>query len=62
VHTEEGGDEELDLHWVDNKCAAGSHYYYAHVLFEGHESNPHWNISSAYGVHAWSSPVWIQFE
>ncbi len=62
VHTEAGGDEDLDLHWVDNKCAAGSHYYYAHVLFEGHESNPHWNISSAYGVHAWSSPVWIQFE
>jgi len=62
VNRVEVGEPELQFDWTDNSCLPGNHYYYAHVVFEGHESNPYWNIASAYGIHAWSSPVWVQYQ
>jgi len=56
VHVERGDTVE----WEDAGCKPGDHFYYLHALFEGEESNPYWNIASAYGVHAWSSPVWVR--
>jgi len=52
-------EDEPSLRWADEDCPAGQHWYYAHVLFEGEELNPYWNIAGAQGVHAWTSPVWV---
>lgn len=53
------GEEEFSVEWADEDCSPGSHYYYAHILFEGEEIDAYWNIATAYGVHAWTSPVWV---
>ena len=59
VHSEQLNTRDLSLTWQDDSCPPGEHFYYVHILFEGEEVNPHGNIASAYGVHAWSSPVWV---
>ena len=62
VHERDMGDRSIQLDWTDSTCTPGRHYYYAHVLFAGTEYNPFWNSANAYGVNAWSSPVWVQAE
>jgi len=62
VHTAECGEQTMALDWRDETCALGRHFYYAHVLFEGREANPYWNIANAYGVNAWTSPVWVTYS
>ena len=53
-----GYSRDLAMEW-QNACRAGDHYYYAHVVFEGEATNPFRNVATAYGVDAWSSPVWV---
>ena len=53
---------DVHLRWSDSDCPPGDHFYYAHVLFAGAEYNPYWNAANAYGVNAWSSPVWVRVE
>ncbi len=60
VHEQDAHDNSVHLRWRDPACPSGSHFYYAHVLFAGTEYNPFWNCAGAYGVNAWSSPVWVQ--
>ena len=62
VHTVAGGEEEVAFDWRDETCALGRHFYYAHVLLDGREANPYWNIANAYGVNAWTSPVWVTYS
>ena len=62
VHERDMADRNIQLDWIDSTCTPGRHYYYAHVLFAGTEYNPFWNSANAYGVNAWSSPVWVQAE
>jgi len=50
---------EAELVWTDAECAAGRHYYYAHVTFAGEAQTLPWNLAPAYGVDAWTSPVWV---
>jgi len=45
--------------WFDDSCAIGRHYYYIHVVFQGEQPILPWNLAVPFGVHAWSSPVWI---
>ena len=52
----------LVLEWDDQDCVPGPHYYYCHVQFEGEEADLYWNISPVFGIHAWSSPVWLMKE
>jgi hypothetical protein len=60
VHVEPGGDGRVAVEWVDGACAPGEHFYYAHVSFVGVEAVLYWNVATAYGTHAWSSPVWVR--
>lgn len=60
VLSREFGESKALLEWQDETCEPGRHFYYAHVLFDGHEAERYWNIASAYGVHAWTSPVWVE--
>ena len=75
VHTVTERKNHLEFEWADQPCPQGKHYYYVHVLFEDKESsattcmsclakveNPFFNIATAYGVHAWSSPVWVELQ
>ncbi len=59
VHAVSLAADHLTLEWPDHDCPPGRHWYYAAVKFAGVEFNPYWNIANAYGVHAWSSPVWV---
>jgi len=59
VHEESFSSLEAGLEWADESCRAGEHFYYAHIKFRGEEHNPFWNIANAYGVNAWTSPVWV---
>lgn len=61
VHIVEPDQKKATCQWVDQNCPAGSHFYYAHIQFQGHEHNPRWNIANAYGVNAWTSPIWVNF-
>lgn len=60
VHEEAPCSRQTDIEWADVNCPAGDHFYYAHVKFSGEEYNPYWNIANAYGVNAWTSPVWVK--
>ncbi len=60
VHEEAPCSRQTDVEWADVNCPAGDHFYYAHVKFSGEEYNPYWNIANAYGVNAWTSPVWVK--
>lgn len=60
VYYAEPGEAECDAEWEDADCPAGLHFYYAHIVLEGEEENPYWNIATACGVQAWSSPVWVE--
>jgi len=55
------GDTAVDLLWSDEDCPPGEHYYYAHVVFEGEAETLPWNQSPAFGIDAWTSPVWIGY-
>jgi len=59
LHEESFSGPEIRIEWTDGSCPLGDHYYYAHVKFRGEEINPFWNIANAYGVNAWTSPVWV---
>jgi hypothetical protein len=59
VHASAHDDTEVLLTWRDEACTPGEHFYCAHVLFAGTEADLYWNIATAYGVHAWTSPVWV---
>ena len=52
-------EKRVSLDWADDTASSGQHYYYAHIVFEGEAENPSWNIASAYGSDAWTSPVWV---
>ena len=54
----------------DDDCPAGRNWYYAHVQFAvsdpalrdldwGLPEPLPWNLKPAYGIDAWTSPVWI---
>jgi hypothetical protein len=60
IYSKTQNSEEAYLNWTDSSCTIGEHYYYIHVLFEGKEHNFSFNVAQAYGIHAWSSPVWIK--
>lgn len=60
VHQATPNDADLALAWQDYDCPAGGHYYYAHITFAGDEPTLPWNLAPAYGLEAWSSPVWIK--
>ena len=70
VHTVTERKGHLEFEWADRSCPPGKHYYYVHVLFGGKEKSPYdykpqrenlyGNLATAYGVHAWSSPVWVE--
>jgi len=60
VHAERGGDGPVVVKWIDSACAPGEHFYYTHVSFADAEAALYWNVATAYGAHAWSSPVWIR--
>jgi len=62
VLSREFSDTKVSFEWRDETCEPGRHFYYAHVLFDGQEAERYWNIATAYGVHAWSSPTWIQLK
>jgi len=59
VHTRTASEEEVSFSWEDRRCDPGLHFYYAHVIFEGSEHSPRWNIANAYGVNAYTSPVYV---
>ena len=61
VHSVPQHGKEIALEWRDDSCAPGDHFYYAHVLFEGERTSHRFNVASAYGVDAWTSPVWVHF-
>ena len=61
VHTAPQRGKEIAIEWRDDSCAPGEHFYYAHVLFEGEKVRSLYNAASAYGVDAWTSPVWVHF-
>jgi len=60
VHYRDTDLHDINISWSDSTCASGDHFYYAHVLFAGAEHNPQWSSANAYGVNAWSSPVWVR--
>ena len=53
-------DTAVDLLWSDEECPRGKHYYYAHVVFEGETETLPWNRAPAFGIDAWTSPVWVR--
>lgn len=59
IHAIEVQDDQVDLTWQDEQCPPGKHWYYAHMVVEGTEHDELWNVATAYGCHAWSSPVWV---
>jgi hypothetical protein len=62
VHSAPCSGREVRIRWTDSACPAGSHWYYAHVLFEGEKLKQVWNVAPAYGLHAWASPVWLTLK
>ena len=59
VHVRGASGTDVSFFWEDSQCRPGRHFYYAHVTFEGSEYNPRWNIANAYGVNAYTSPVYV---
>ncbi len=51
---------EVEFDWADKECAPGEHFYYVHVIFAGEDKSLPWNLAPAYGIDAWSSPVWVK--
>jgi hypothetical protein len=45
--------------WEDESCENGRHYYYIHAVFQGEQTVLPWNLAAPFGVHAWSSPIWV---
>ncbi|MBM4050492.1 MAG: DUF3604 domain-containing protein, partial [Planctomycetes bacterium] len=62
VHHVRGDRGDVAVRWTDEACPTGAHFYYTHVQFVGEEVSHPWNLASACGVHAWSSPVWVHLR
>ena len=62
VHRETFSAGTVSFDWRDKACTSGEHFYYVHVKFAGDEPALTWNLAPAFGVHAWSSPVWVTRE
>jgi hypothetical protein len=59
VHQRRVVTRELDLSWRDATYRPGEYAYYAALTFAGDAPSRPWNLAPAYGIHAWSSPVWV---
>ncbi len=62
VHTTTHHEDIVCVNFTDADCPNGKHYYYVHIEFEGRQENLIWNCATAYGNHAWSSPVWVKLQ
>ena len=62
VFTVSPDEHEVQCTFVDKECLPGRHWYYLHVVFIGVQEILPWNQQPAYGIHAWSSPVWVEVK
>ena len=68
VYDEAHDGHDVTLNWTDETCLPGNHWYYAHIRFKTDNTEADWaapmalpwNIMPAYGIDAWTSPVWIE--
>ena len=59
VFSRNESDCEVSFAREDERLPPGLHFYYVHVKFKGRERHLPKTMAPAVGVHAWSSPVWV---
>lgn len=61
IHQARPGQTHIQLDHTDTDCPPGRAVYTAHILFAGTQQHMPFNQATAYGVHAWPSPVIVQY-
>jgi hypothetical protein len=46
--------------YEDTETEKGDNYYYLHILFTGREEKLYFNEAPAFGIHGWTSPIWVR--
>jgi hypothetical protein len=54
------GRKTATFEYEDTETSKGDSYYYLHILFAGSEEKLYFNEAPAFGIHGWTSPIWVR--